>query len=132
MKTTRNQTGKPINHAPKQSIVQPQKLLSPFVVYDTDTLLTALLAIERNEHRTVVVTNKDNVVVGVLSDGDARMSLIDGRLLSTPVHRIMNADFIAVGPKEQAKAKKILAQGHIFVIPVVDVHGRLVTLYTTA
>lgn len=91
-----------------------------------------MLAIERNEHRTVVVTNKDNVVVGVLSDGDARMSLIDGRLLSTPVHRIMNADFIAVSPKEQAKAKKILAQGHIFVIPVVDVHGRLVTLYTTA
>lgn len=105
---------------------------SPFVVRDTDTLLTALLAIERNEHRTVVVTNKDNVVVGVLSDGDARMSLIDGRLLSTPVHRIMNADFIAVSPKEQAKAKTILAQGHIFVIPVVDVHGRLVTLYTTA
>lgn len=104
---------------------------SPFVVRDTDTLLNALLAIERNEHRTVVVTNKDNVVVGVLSDGDARMSLIDGRLLSTPVHRIMNADFIAVSPKEHARAKKILLQGHIFVIPVVDVHGRLLTIHTT-
>lgn len=102
-----------------------------FVVRDMDTLLTALVAIERNEHRTVVVTNKDNIVVGVLSDGDARMSLIDGRLLSTPVHRIMNADFIAVSPKEHAKARKIIAQGHIFVIPVVDVHGKLLAVHTS-
>ena len=105
--------------------------ISPFVVRDTDTLLTAVLAIERNEHRTVVVTNNDNIVVGVLSDGDARMSLIDGRLLSTPVHRVMNADFIAVSPKEHAKAKEILAQGHIFVIPVVDAQGKLLTFHTT-
>lgn len=102
-----------------------------FVVRDMDTLLTALVAIERNEHRTVVVTNKDNIVVGVLSDGDARMSLIDGRLLSTPVHRIMNADFIAVSPKEHAKARNIMAQGHIFVIPVVDVHGKLLAVHTS-
>jgi len=125
MKTTRNQTGKPINHAPKQSIVQPQKLLSPFVVYDTDTLKTALLAIEKNELRTVIVTNKGNIVVGVLSDGDARASLLDGRLLSTPIHRVMNTDFLAVGPKERLKAKAILAQGHIFIIPVVDAQGEL-------
>ena len=101
-----------------------------FVVLETDTLHTALLAIERNVHRTVVVTNNDNIVVGVLSDGDARMSLIDGRLLSTPVHRIMNADFIAVSPKEHAKAKEILAQGHIFVIPVVNSKGTLLEILT--
>ena len=69
--------------------------------------------------------------MGVLSDGDARMSLIDGRLLSTPVHRIMNADFIAVSPKEHSKAKEFLAQGHIFVIPVVDAQGKLLTIHTS-
>ena len=116
-----------------QAPVSKPKLTSPdlYVVRDTDTLLTALVAIERNEHRTIVVTNKDNIVVGVLSDGDARMSLIDGRLLSTPVHRIMNADFIAVSPKEHAKARRIMAQGHIFVIPVVDVHGKLLAVHTS-
>ena len=116
-----------------QASVSKPKLTSPdlYVVRDTDTLLAALVAIERNEHRTIVVTNKDNIVVGVLSDGDARMSIIDGRLLSTPVHRIMNADFIAVSPKEHAKARKIMAQGHIFVIPVVDVHGKLLDVHTS-
>ena len=116
-----------------QAPVSKLKLTSPdlYVVRDTDPLLTALVAIERNEHRTIVVTNEDNIVLRVLSDGDARMSLIDGRLLSTPVHRIMNADFIAVSPKEHAKARRIMAQGHIFVIPVVDVHGKLLAVHSS-
>ena len=104
---------------------------SQFVVRDTDTLQAALLAIDINMHRSVVVTNAENVVVGVLSDGDARKSLIDGRLLSTPVHRIMNADFIAVGPQETDKAKDLLTAGHIFVIPVIDSDGKLIGVNTS-
>lgn len=102
-----------------------------FVVLETDTLQTALLAIDNNLRRSVVITNAHNVVVGVLSDGDARKSLLDGRLLSTPVHRIMNTDFVSVGLKELAKARKLLTQGHIFVIPVVDSHGTLVKVLTS-
>ena len=105
---------------------------SQFVVRDTDTLQTALLAIDINMHRSVVVTNAENVVVGVLSDGDARKSLLDGRLLSTPVHRIMNADFIAVGPQETDKAKDLLTAGHIFVIPVVNASGTLLEILRAA
>ncbi len=105
---------------------------SQFVVRDTDTLQTALLAIDINMHRSVVVTNAENVVVGVLSDGDARKSLLDGRLLSTPVHRIMNADFIAVSPQETDKAKDLLTQGHIFVIPVVNASGTLLEILRAA
>ncbi len=104
---------------------------SQFVVRDTDTLQTALLAIDINMHRSVVVTNAENVVVGVLSDGDARKSLLDGRLLSTPVHRIMNADFIAVGVQETDKAKDLLTAGHIFVIPVIDSDGKLIGVNTS-
>jgi len=104
---------------------------SQFVVRDTDTLQTALLAIDINLHRSVVVTNAENVVVGVLSDGDARKSLLDGRLLSTPVHRIMNADFIAVGPQETDKAKDLLTARHIFVIPVIDSDGKLIGVNTS-
>ena len=56
---------------------------------------------------------------------------VDGRLLSTPVHRIMNADFIAVGLQETDKAKDLLTAGHIFVIPVIDSDGKIIGVKTT-
>ncbi len=106
--------------------------LGKFVVLETETLQTALLAIDNNLHRSVIITSADNVVVGVLSDGDARKSLLDGRLLSTPVHRVMNTDFVSVGLEDVDKARELLTQGHIFVIPVVDSQGALLEILTSA
>ena len=130
---------KKLEHQPKPSrsrVPRPEPetaaSCAKYVVLDTDSVQTALLSIDYNEHRTVVVTNADNVVVGVLSDGDARKSLLDGRLLSTPVHRVMNTDFVSVGLEDVAKARELLTQGHIFVIPVVDSQGALLEILTSA
>ena len=131
MKKTDQRQPKPTRAALPRPKPEYAESFSQFVVRDTDTLQTALLAIDINMHRSVVVTNAENVVVGVLSDGDARKSLLDGRLLSTPVHRIMNADFIAVGPQETDKAKDLLTAGHIFVIPVIDSDGKLIGVNTS-
>ncbi len=131
MKKTSQRQPKPTRAALPRPKPEYAESFSQFVVRDTDTLQTALLAIDINLHRSVVVTNAENVVVGVLSDGDARKSLLDGRLLSTPVHRIMNADFIAVGPQETDKAKDLLTAGHIFVIPVIDSDGKLIGVNTS-
>ena len=126
MKKSSQQQPKPTRTVLPSPKLETAASFAKYVILETDTLQTALLAIDSNLHRSVIITSAGNVVVGVLSDGDIRKSLLDGRLLSTPVHRIMNADFIAIGPHELAKAREILAQGHIFVIPVVDLHGKLV------
>ena len=131
MKKTGQRQPKATRAALPRPLPEDAESYSQFVVRDTDTLQTALLAIDINLHRSVVVTNAENVVVGVLSDGDARKSLLDGRLLSTPVHRIMNADFIAVGLQETDKAKDLLTAGHIFVIPVIDSDGKIIGVKTT-
>ena len=82
--------------------------------------------IEENRHRSVVVIDAANVVVGTLSDGDARKAILDHRLLSTPVSQVMNTNFIAVGPNERGQAAALLEQAHIFLVPVIDREGRLV------
>lgn len=110
----------------------PGQRSSLYVVRDADTLQAAMLAIDKNLHRSVVVINGAGVVVGMLSDGDVRKSLLDGRLFSTPVHRVMNSDFIALAPGEQEKARAIFAEGHVFVIPVIDERGKLLDVLTTS
>ena len=126
MKKSTQQQPKPTRAGLPSPKPETAASFAKYVVLETDTLQTALLAIDNNLHRSVIITSADNVVVGVLSDGDIRKSLLDGRLLSTPVHRIMNTDFIAIGPHQLAKARDILAQGHIFLFPVVDLRGKLV------
>ncbi len=101
---------------------------SPLVVRDTATIQAAMLSIDTNTHRTVIVVNDRNVVVGTLSDGDIRKALLDGRLLTTPVHRVMNPDFIALTVKDRARAKAIFDEHHIFLIPVIDEDGMLLEI----
>ncbi|MBM3302807.1 MAG: CBS domain-containing protein [Deltaproteobacteria bacterium] len=105
-------------------------LKSKLVIRDTDTLEAAMVAIENNNYRSVIVVNQNDVVVGTLSDGDARKSVLDHRLLSTPVHRVMNPNFIALTVTEREKAARIFNETHVFLIPLIDEHGQLVDVLT--
>jgi len=104
--------------------------LSKLVVSDTDTIQAAMMAIENNDHRSVVVVNAHGVAVGTVSDGDIRKSLLDGRLLATPVHRVMNMDFIALTDSERSRAPGIFQEKHIFLIPLIDERGKLLDVLT--
>lgn len=113
--------------------MKPQKVKpshSRLVIRDTATLEEALVAIENNFYRSVIVLNKDDIVVGTLSDGDARKSVLDHRLLSTPVNRVMNSNCIALTVDEKQKAKGIFEHTNVFLIPIIDQHGKLVDVVT--
>jgi CBS domain-containing protein len=99
---------------------------APYVVDQTATVETALALIEQNRHRSLVVIDAEDVVVGTLSDGDVRKAILDHRLLSTiPVQHIMNTNFIALTPEQRDGAHEIFEREHIFLIPVIDDAGRL-------
>jgi CBS domain-containing protein len=102
--------------------------LAPFLVRREQTLEDALAVIEGNGHRSVVVVDDRDAVVGTLSDGDARKAILEHRLLSTPVGRVMNTNFIALDPDRRSEAESIFEREHIFLIPVVDEDGRLLDL----
>lgn len=103
---------------------------SKLIIRDTDTLEEALVAIENNGCRSVIVVNENEVVVGTLSDGDARKSMLDHRLLSTPVHRVMNPNFIALTIDEREKARAMFEASHVFLLPLIDEHGKLIDVLT--
>lgn len=88
-----------------------------YICFETDTLLDALLKIEKNSHRCAIVIDNRFKVVGTISDGDARKALIDGRILQTPLKKIMNTKFTHFIDEPSEDAKKIFQKGHFFVIP---------------
>ena len=104
--------------------------LTPFVVRQHDSLEAAMLVIEENRHRSVIVLDDDDVVVGTLSDGDTRKAILDRRLLSTPVEHVMNTNFVALGPDERERAKEFFERDHLFLVPIVDGDGKLLEIQT--
>ena len=101
---------------------------APFVVLHHETLEAAMLLIEENRHRSVVVVDEAGVVVGTLSDGDARKAILDRRLLSTSVEQVMNTNFVALGPDERGRAKEFFERDHLFLVPIVDADGKLLVV----
>ncbi len=92
------------------------------------SLRDAMMLIENNQHRSLVVLNEKYVVVGTVSDGDIRKAILNGRLLITKIKDIMNLNFIFLKEFDKTKAKKIFDETHIFLIPILDENGKLVDI----
>jgi CBS domain-containing protein len=98
--------------------------LSHYVVQEHETLEAAMLLIEENRHRSVIVLDGEKVV-GTLSDGDIRKAILDRRLLTTPVEHVMNTNFVSLSPDERGRAEELFADEDFFLIPIVDGDGKL-------
>jgi dTDP-glucose pyrophosphorylase len=77
----------------------------------------------------VFIVNSEEKVVGTITDGDIRRGLIQGRLLSDPIHDVMHTNFrfIKLEHYSITTIDKIKEQ-LIGLLPVLDENGKLVKL----
>jgi perosamine synthetase len=99
-------------------------------VTEDQLLRLALLKMDSSGLGSIFVVNDDNVLVGLVTDGDIRRWLLTGLDLSRPIKEIMNKTFISL-PVE-ADISEILNQLNekIKVLPLVDKQNRLVDYAT--
>lgn len=102
-----------------------------FLITQNMTIREALLKIELNQQRSVIVVDEDNKkkVIGTLSDGDIRKGLINNILIDTKVSKIMNLDFIYVMKDEKIDYDKLLEEKNIFLLPIIDSDFNLYDIY---
>ena len=68
-----------------------------YIVSSTQTLYDALLSInamEDNDALTLLVIDENKHIIGTLTDGDIRRSLINGSSLDTPISSVAHRDFL--------------------------------------
>jgi len=75
----------------------------------------------RNRHGVLFVCDEDLHLVGVLSDGDVRRTLLDDTLLVAAVSKAMNTDPITASTVEDAGT--LLRRFGLVIVPVVDDNG---------
>lgn len=100
-----------------QGISQYEK----YIVEEGATLHDALEKITLNNRGSVVVRGSNGELLGVLSDGDVRRSLLAGASLFTPVIKCTNSNPIFLNEEEATyeKVHSIFAELiHIQIIPI--------------
>jgi len=97
--------------------------LSDLIIYSSETLRVALRRMTENRRGVLFVCDQDGHLVGALSDGDVRRSLLDDTLLISPIDRVMNTDPISALTVQEAK--DLLQRMNIVAVPVVDLQGNI-------
>lgn len=95
--------------------------MSLFTINKNMSLKDAFVQIEKNKHRSLIVIDDNNKVVGTLSDGDIRKALINDVVSSIFVSKIMNRDFVYLtNTLDKEEKKQFFEQNNIFIVPVVS------------
>jgi CBS domain-containing protein len=86
-----------------------------------------LLKFEVNNVGTLLV-NKNNKILGTVTDGDIRKALINQRMLNIPVKDVMNTSFLfGVNTKE---CKEIfISNVHIMLVPLLTENKELISIF---
>jgi CMP-N-acetylneuraminic acid synthetase len=104
----------------------PELKLEDLVVSSNESLKNALRRMTQNRKGVVFVCDENLHLLGTLSDGDVRRSLLDDTLLVAPVSKAMNLDPIMANTVEQAQ--QLLQKYSAVAVPVVDADCRILKL----
>ena len=94
-----------------------------YIISDTQSIKDALSALNEIGHaaQTLFVVNNDNKMVGTLTDGDIRRSLITGLPITTLIDAVMHKDFQYITQADwDVRRLKTLRKKDILFIPVLD------------
>ncbi|MBQ9274255.1 MAG: nucleotidyltransferase family protein [Succinivibrio sp.] len=96
------------------------------VVPPQATLRETLDHINRGAIRMALITDADNKLLGIITDGDVRRVLIDGKPLTTAVGTIMNSAPLT-GSRDTPRSDliRLMRQRKQIVLPITDEQGHL-------
>jgi len=90
----------------------------------------ALELLDRSGVGVALVVDDDDVLLGLLTDGDLRRALLGGASLESPVDTFVVRSFVRVSPAEpRANVLDRMRALRISEIPIVDVDGRIAGLH---
>lgn len=101
-------------------------------IYEFETIKDSLKKLSNTGHRTLLVIDAKNKLLGTLTDGDIRRYILKGKSLESNVRNVYYKKHIFIKRKEFsiAKAKELLLKNKIELIPIVDENSRAVDIIT--
>lgn len=105
-----------------------QEELYNFLIAGTATLVEAMQKIDLNTKGILFVTDKEEKLAGVITDGDIRRWLIKTGNLQEEIWRIMNKNPKIIYCKERNRAQEFIEKFVITALPVVTTEYRIIDI----
>lgn len=97
-----------------------KQILEKFIAFDVDSLVSAMKKIDSNTLGLVYVVDKNNVLVGCLTDGDARRWIIRTGSIDGVVSDVMNHAPKSILLSQRNMSEQIMRQYKIYSLAVVN------------
>lgn len=108
----------------------PLATLRKVIVDPQSSILDAIKAIDAGNIQAVLVAGSDDVLRGVITDGDVRRGLLKGETLQSPVAGIMNTKPVTLrAPASREDALAQMRRSAVRQVPVLDESGRITGLH---
>jgi len=104
------------------------KDLKKYRIYLDDTLSKALKIINSNLSGACFVVDKQNILKGVITDGDIRRQLIKNKSLSTKVSKVIKKNFFCLSDKSSADIINKSFNQKIKIIPLINSKKQLTSV----
>lgn len=104
--------------------------LSTYQISSNATISDALQKIEKNTKGFAFVTDKEECVVGILTDGDIRRLLLEGIQLNTCISKYYNKNFVKARINTPRELLLKMLDHKIKIIPVLDECDKLTTIFS--
>jgi dTDP-glucose pyrophosphorylase len=98
------------------------------LITEEKTIREAIEQLNENRLQILLVVNSDQVLLGTVTDGDIRRSILNNISLDKPIVRIMNKNPKFTYKGETQKARELMLKYKLKNIPVVDETRRVVDL----
>lgn len=99
-------------------------------ILESSTIEQAIRNLDQVGIKIVLVVDKGNKLIGTISDGDIRRSLLSGLDFNDPIDKLINRNSLVVPPEmTRDMVMQLMVANKILQIPVVDDHQRLMGLH---
>ena len=94
--------------------------LHDYVISKFSTIRDSLIKIENNRNGYILITDNENVVVGIATDGDIRRFLLDGGNLDSQIFECANLNYIWADSETSRELILKQLDSHFKIIPLLD------------
>lgn len=104
-------------------------ILKNSLIAETESVRRALETIGKAPFATLFVVGKNRFLLGVVTDGDLRRWILQGKSMAEPIARAMHAEpVVARTDHTRADARDLMLKHQVECLPVVNDAGRVVSL----
>lgn len=94
-------------------------------IVSSDLLVRDVYKLMDSVEKKILIVQEDGVIIGTITDGDIRRSLIKDASGGVKLHEVANRNFIQFSPEEVGKARALVGSGRHRYIPIIDKSGKL-------